>query len=163
MPSLETARRRPAFWARGSTWSAPAGCRPWPHAADGSRACRSRRCCRWALSAEHGSRAASLPASLPIVRQSHRMRKRSALPAWISRAGTTVQETNRDAPPAQPFRYQLFWEQSVGDYNFIRIIASLPEATMSIRDRGVTSMDRMKHPEIVSKGGKAAHQKGTAH
>ena len=56
----------------------------------------------------------------------------------------------------------MFWEQSVGDYNFVRIIASLPEATMSIRDRGVASTDRMKHPEIVDKGGKAAHQKGTA-
>jgi len=34
---------------------------------------------------------------------------------------------------------------------------------MSIRDRGFASMDRNKQREIASKGGKAAHQKGTAH
>jgi len=30
-------------------------------------------------------------------------------------------------------------------------------------DRGFASMDRTKQKEIASKGGKAAHQKGTAH
>jgi general stress protein YciG len=30
-------------------------------------------------------------------------------------------------------------------------------------DRGFASMDRMRQREIASKGGKAAHQKGTAH
>jgi general stress protein YciG len=30
-------------------------------------------------------------------------------------------------------------------------------------DRGFASMDRNKQKEIASKGGKAAHQKGTAH
>jgi uncharacterized protein len=30
-------------------------------------------------------------------------------------------------------------------------------------DRGFASMDRVKQREIASKGGKAAHQKGTAH
>jgi general stress protein YciG len=30
-------------------------------------------------------------------------------------------------------------------------------------DRGFASMDRAKQKEIASKGGKAAHQKGTAH
>jgi uncharacterized protein len=30
-------------------------------------------------------------------------------------------------------------------------------------DRGFASMDRLKQKEIASKGGKAAHQKGTAH
>jgi uncharacterized protein len=30
-------------------------------------------------------------------------------------------------------------------------------------DRGFASMDRLKQREIASKGGKAAHQKGTAH
>jgi len=30
-------------------------------------------------------------------------------------------------------------------------------------DRGFASMDRMKQREIASKGGKAAHQKGSAH
>ena len=34
---------------------------------------------------------------------------------------------------------------------------------MSNRDRGFASMDRAKQREIASKGGKAAHQKGTAH
>ena len=34
---------------------------------------------------------------------------------------------------------------------------------MSIKDRGFASMDRTKQREIASKGGKAAHQKGTAH
>jgi uncharacterized protein len=30
-------------------------------------------------------------------------------------------------------------------------------------DRGFASMDRLRQREIASKGGKAAHQKGTAH
>jgi hypothetical protein len=34
---------------------------------------------------------------------------------------------------------------------------------MAIHDRGFASMDREKQREIASKGGKAAHQKGTAH
>ena len=34
---------------------------------------------------------------------------------------------------------------------------------MSTEDRGFASMDRNKQREIASKGGKAAHQKGTAH
>ena len=34
---------------------------------------------------------------------------------------------------------------------------------MAKEDRGFASMDRMKQKEIASKGGKAAHQKGTAH
>ena len=34
---------------------------------------------------------------------------------------------------------------------------------MAKEDRGFASMDRTKQKEIASKGGKAAHQKGTAH
>ena len=34
---------------------------------------------------------------------------------------------------------------------------------MATEDRGFASMDRGKQREIASKGGKAAHQKGTAH
>lgn len=34
---------------------------------------------------------------------------------------------------------------------------------MAKEDRGFASMDRIKQKEIASKGGKAAHQKGTAH
>lgn len=34
---------------------------------------------------------------------------------------------------------------------------------MATEDRGFASMDRDKQREIASKGGKAAHQKGTAH
>ena len=34
---------------------------------------------------------------------------------------------------------------------------------MAIEDRGFASMDRQKQREIASKGGKAAHQNGTAH
>ena len=34
---------------------------------------------------------------------------------------------------------------------------------MAKEDRGFASMDREKQREIASKGGKAAHQKGTAH
>ena len=34
---------------------------------------------------------------------------------------------------------------------------------MSEKDRGFASMDRTKQREIASKGGKAAHLKGTAH
>jgi general stress protein YciG len=34
---------------------------------------------------------------------------------------------------------------------------------MAVEDRGFASMDSTKQREIASKGGKAAHQKGTAH
>lgn len=34
---------------------------------------------------------------------------------------------------------------------------------MSIHNRGFASMDREKQKQIASKGGRAAHQKGTAH
>ena len=34
---------------------------------------------------------------------------------------------------------------------------------MAKEDRGFASMDRLKQRDIASKGGKAAHQKGTAH
>lgn len=34
---------------------------------------------------------------------------------------------------------------------------------MAKEDRGFASMDRAKQREIASKGGKAAHRKGTAH
>jgi general stress protein YciG len=37
------------------------------------------------------------------------------------------------------------------------------EANVAKEDRGFASMDRNKQREIASKGGKAAHQKGTAH
>jgi len=37
------------------------------------------------------------------------------------------------------------------------------EGTLAKEDRGFASMDRGKQREIASKGGKAAHQKGTAH
>ena len=39
----------------------------------------------------------------------------------------------------------------------------LEEATVAKEDRGFASMDRSKQRDIASKGGKAAHQKGTAH
>ena len=37
------------------------------------------------------------------------------------------------------------------------------EDCVAKEDRGFASMDRNKQREIASKGGKAAHQKGTAH
>jgi general stress protein YciG len=37
------------------------------------------------------------------------------------------------------------------------------EGTVAKEDRGFASMDRSKQRDIASKGGKAAHQKGTAH
>jgi hypothetical protein len=37
------------------------------------------------------------------------------------------------------------------------------EGTVAKEDRGFASMDRNKQRDIASKGGKAAHQKGTAH
>jgi uncharacterized protein len=37
------------------------------------------------------------------------------------------------------------------------------EGVVAKEDRGFASMDRNKQREIASKGGKAAHQKGTAH
>jgi general stress protein YciG len=41
--------------------------------------------------------------------------------------------------------------------------ASGKEGNLAKEDRGFASMDRAKQREIASKGGKAAHQKGTAH
>jgi general stress protein YciG len=41
--------------------------------------------------------------------------------------------------------------------------AATREATVAKEDRGFASMDPNKQREIASKGGKAAHQKGTAH
>src|SRR6188768_2251047 len=40
---------------------------------------------------------------------------------------------------------------------------SRQEVTVATEDRGFASMERNKQREIASKGGKAAHQKGTAH
>src|SRR3954447_13553199 len=40
---------------------------------------------------------------------------------------------------------------------------SIEEVMVAKEDRGFASMDRSKQREIASKGGKAAHQKGTAH
>ena len=37
------------------------------------------------------------------------------------------------------------------------------EVSVAKEDRGFASMERNKQREIASKGGKAAHQKGTAH
>jgi general stress protein YciG len=37
------------------------------------------------------------------------------------------------------------------------------EGTVAKEDRGFASMDRNKQRQIASKGGKAAHQKGTGH
>ena len=37
------------------------------------------------------------------------------------------------------------------------------EDTVAKEDRGFASMDRARQRDIASKGGKAAHQKGTAH
>jgi general stress protein YciG len=37
------------------------------------------------------------------------------------------------------------------------------EVSVAKEDRGFASMDRTKQREIASKGGKAAHEKGTAH
>jgi len=34
---------------------------------------------------------------------------------------------------------------------------------MAMKDRGFASMDKAKQQEIASKGGKAAHKKGSAH
>jgi general stress protein YciG len=42
-------------------------------------------------------------------------------------------------------------------------VFSSEEGILAKEDRGFASMDRNKQREIASKGGKAAHQKGTAH
>lgn len=76
------------------------------------------------------------------MRQSHRVRKRSALPGFEDVEGRDKLFQKPTETPHRRNRSGISW---------------------SIRDRGVASMDRMKHPEIVGKGGKAAHQKGTAH
>ncbi|HXD21216.1 MAG TPA: KGG domain-containing protein [Vicinamibacterales bacterium] len=42
-------------------------------------------------------------------------------------------------------------------------VSDWQEVSVAKEDRGFASMDRAKQREIASKGGKAAHQKGTAH
>jgi general stress protein YciG len=44
-----------------------------------------------------------------------------------------------------------------------RAMEWIQEVSVAKEDRGFASMDRVKQREIASKGGKAAHQKGTAH
>lgn len=44
-----------------------------------------------------------------------------------------------------------------------RAIEWIVEDSVAKEDRGFASMERAKQREIASKGGKAAHQKGTAH
>jgi general stress protein YciG len=44
-----------------------------------------------------------------------------------------------------------------------RLLGDGRRNTVAKEDRGFASMDRAKQREIASKGGKAAHQKGTAH
>jgi|SRR5215469_3412903 len=44
-----------------------------------------------------------------------------------------------------------------------RMTFSTMEGTVATADRGFASMDREKQREIASKGGRAAHNKGTAH
>lgn len=45
----------------------------------------------------------------------------------------------------------------------LRNNGDLEEDKVAKEDRGFASMDRSKQRDIASKGGKAAHQKGTAH
>jgi len=44
-----------------------------------------------------------------------------------------------------------------------RMTFSMMEGNVATADRGFASMDREKQREIASKGGRAAHHKGTAH
>lgn len=63
------------------------------------------------------------------------------------------------AHPLQPRRLpETRLPQSEQDSHDIRW-----RSTVAKEDRGFASMDRAKQREIASKGGKAAHQKGTAH
>jgi uncharacterized protein len=54
-------------------------------------------------------------------------------------------------------------ETSFGGEAGTRATGREEELTVAKEDRGFASMDRAKQREIASKGGKAAHQKGTAH
>jgi general stress protein YciG len=45
----------------------------------------------------------------------------------------------------------------------VRVPSGYEEVSVAKEDRGFASMDRQKQREIASKGGKAAHAKGTAH
>jgi general stress protein YciG len=47
--------------------------------------------------------------------------------------------------------------------NRVGTVSGWQEVSVAKEDRGFASMDRAKQREIASKGGKAAHQKGTAH
>ena len=61
--------------------------------------------------------------------------------------------------PLQP----EYLRRPTGHKAWARVSASGGEGTVAKEDRGFASMDRNKQREIASKGGKAAHQKGTAH
>ena len=71
----------------------------------------------------------------------------------------------RDADVGSGAARHTTWEK----YGFswakrcVRELASEWEGSVAKEDRGFASMDRAKQREIASKGGKAAHQKGTAH
>ena len=60
------------------------------------------------------------------------------------------------APPLQPHCANAETRSQAGDVEW-------QEVSVAKEDRGFASMDRAKQREIASKGGKAAHQKGTAH
>jgi uncharacterized protein len=92
---------------------------------------------------------------------------------------STVSRFRRSAVSVPSAYLPIFQWLPGGDFNFVALPlhpSPLSERDVSIRpsgdgrritvakeDRGFASMDRAKQREIASKGGKAAHQKGTAH
>ena len=95
-----------------------------------------------------GSESPPFPLSLPIGNYSVRSS------SYTSPSGTCVaQGWARRAPHASFERFESRteppWQRE--------------EDSVAKEDRGFASMDRAKRREIASKGGKAAHQKGTAH
>ena len=74
----------------------------------------------------------------------------------------------RGAPPTPDWgvpvgRYAAAGEVGAPGSSPGRVSGVDQEVSVAKEDRGFASMDRVKQREIASKGGKAAHQKGTAH
>ncbi|HZR22699.1 MAG TPA: KGG domain-containing protein [Vicinamibacterales bacterium] len=68
-------------------------------------------------------------------------------------------------PPAENIFLSPSWTVIYGNsvVQPLQPVRSEAGGRVAKEDRGFASMDRAKQREIASKGGKAAHQKGTAH
>lgn len=81
--------------------------------------------------------------------------RRLGLHPWHIRCSPPYSERERPAPAIRT--------RAVSDLHSGGGSDGVEEVSVAKEDRGFASMDRQKQREIASKGGKAAHAKGTAH